>query len=132
MDKPSSIGARIKSRREELGWSLSKLAEEAGVSKGYIWSLEKGDVESRPSGQTLYGIAEALGVTMSDLLGRELLTESSQQRPPELLQFAEQASLPDTDIEMLAAVNFRGRRPQTVEDWEFLYRAIQRSVGSKA
>jgi transcriptional regulator with XRE-family HTH domain len=129
VDKSSSIGERIKTRREELEWSLSKLAEEADVSKGYLWSIEKGEVASRPSGQTLYRIAEALGVTMSDLLGRELLTEPNQERPPALLQFAEQANLPDTDIEMLASVNFRGQRPQTVQDWEFLYGAIQRSVG---
>lgn len=129
MEKPSSIGERIKARREALGWSLSKLAEEAGVSKGYLWSLEKGEVKSRPSGPTLDRIAEALGVTMSDLLGRGLLTEPSQQRPPDLLQFAEQANLPDTDIEMLASVNFRGQRPRTVQDWGFLYSAIQRSVG---
>lgn len=129
MDKSSSIGERIKARREELEWSLSKLAEEADVSKGYLWSIEKGEVKSRPSGQTLYRIAEALGVTMSDLLGRELLIEPSQERPPALLQFAKQANLPDTDIEMLASVNFRGQRPQTVQDWEFLYGAIQRSVG---
>jgi transcriptional regulator with XRE-family HTH domain len=129
VDKASSIGERIKARREELGWSLSKLAEEASVSKGYLWSLEKGEVKSRPSGQTLYRIAEALGVTMSDLLGRELLIEPSQQRPTELLQFAADANLPDTDIEMLASISFRGQRPRTVRDWEFLYGAIQRSVG---
>lgn len=128
MAEPPSIGQRIKERREELGWSLSKLADTAQVGKGYLWSLEKGETKSRPSGQTLYRIAEALGVTMSDLLGRELLVEPSQERPAELLAFAKRADLPETDIEMLASISFRGKRPRTEEDWEFIYRAIRRSV----
>jgi transcriptional regulator with XRE-family HTH domain len=127
---PQKIGQRIRERRQELGWSLSHLGEEAGVSKGYLWSLEKGETDARPSGKTLYLIARALGVTMSDLLGRELLVEPSQDRPPELIAFARKENLPDTDIEMLAAINFRGRRPAAEKDWEFLYRAIRASTES--
>jgi transcriptional regulator with XRE-family HTH domain len=128
MADPPQIGQRIRQRREELGWSLSRLAEEAGVGKGYVWSLEKGDTKARPSGQTIYRIAEALGVTMSDLLGRELLTEPTRQRPPELLKFAKRENLPETDIEMLSSISFRGKRPVSEQDWEFIYRAIRASV----
>jgi XRE family transcriptional regulator of biofilm formation len=128
MTEAPHIGLRIKELREQLGWSLSKLAEEASVGKGYLWSIEKGETNSRPSGQTLYRIAEVLGVTMSDLLGRQLLSEPTSERPPALLAFAEQEHLPDTDIEMLASVNFRGKQPATAEDWAFVYRAIRASV----
>jgi transcriptional regulator with XRE-family HTH domain len=128
--EPQKIGERIRARRQELRWSLSRLADEADVAKGYIWSLEKGETEARPSGKTLYRIAKALGVTMSDLLGRELLVEPTLERPPELVAFAERENLPDTDIDMLAAINFRGKRPTTDKDWEFLYRAIRASVES--
>jgi transcriptional regulator with XRE-family HTH domain len=124
------VGERIRQRREELGWSLSRLAEEANVSKGYIWSIEKGDTKARPSGETLYRIADALGVTMSDLLGRQLLVGASNERPPELLKFAKREQLPETDIEMLASINFRGKRPASEKDWEFIYRAIRASVGA--
>lgn len=128
----ASIGARIKQRRDELGLSLSRLSEIANVSKGYLWSLEKGESKARPSGDTLYRIARALGVTMSDLLGRKLLTETTapDELPSGLADFAKQAGLPQTDVDMLAQVNFRGEQPQTAEDWEFVYRAIQRSVRS--
>lgn len=127
----ASIGARIKQRREELGLSLSQLSELADVSKGYLWNLEKGE-KARPSGDTLYRIARALGVTMSDLLGRKLLTDTAapDTLAAGLAEFAEQAGLPQTDVDMLAQVNFRGKQPQTLEDWEFVYRAIQRSVRS--
>ncbi|HMI98986.1 MAG TPA: helix-turn-helix transcriptional regulator [Gaiellaceae bacterium] len=127
-EKPLQVGQRIKQHREELGWSLSKLAEEAKVSKGYVWSLEKGQTDARPSGRTLYRIAEALGVTMSDLLGRQLLIEPAPDRSPELMAFAKREKLPNTDIEMLASINFRGKRPATEKDWEFIYRAIRASI----
>jgi DNA-binding XRE family transcriptional regulator len=128
----ASVGARIKQHREELGLSLSRLSELANVSKGYLWSLEKGESKARPSGDTVYRIARALGVTMSDLLGRKLLTGVGvpAELPPGLADFAKQAGLPQTDVAMLAQVNFRGEQPQTIEDWEFVYRAIQRSVPS--
>jgi transcriptional regulator with XRE-family HTH domain len=130
----ASIGARIKQRREERGLSLSKLSELARVSKSYLWSLEKGESKSRPSGETLYRIAKALGVTMSDLLGRTLLVDRvpADELPPGLAQFAESEGLPQTDIDMLAKVNFRGEQPQTAADWEFVYSAIQRSVNTPA
>lgn len=37
--------------------------QEAGVSKGYLWNLEKGETDGRPSGRTLYQIARALGTS---------------------------------------------------------------------
>jgi transcriptional regulator with XRE-family HTH domain len=128
----SSVGARIKQRREEMGMSLSRLSEEASVSKGYLWSLEKGETNARPSGETLYRIAKALGVTMSELLGRKLLVETaaSKDLPPGLNEFAKRERLPRRDIDMLAQVNFRGEQPQHADDWEFVYQAIQRSVRS--
>ena len=128
----ASVGARIKQHREEMGMSLSRLSEEASVSKGYLWSLEKGETNARPSGETLYRIAEALGVTMSELLGRKLLVETtaSGKLPPGLSEFAKRERLPRRDIDMLAQVNFRGEQPQRADDWEFVYQAIQRSVRS--
>lgn len=126
------VGGQIRRRREEAGLSLTKLAELAGVSKGYLWSLENADqaeIKRRPSGQTLYRIAETLGVTMSDLLGRQLLVEQPRQIPPELEEFAREAELPQTDVEMLAAINFRGEQPRDKESWAFVYRAIRSSVG---
>lgn len=70
MSEPGArIGDRIRERRAETKLSISALADRAKVSKGYLWSLEKGETDARPSGRTLYKIAEALGTTMSDLLG---------------------------------------------------------------
>jgi transcriptional regulator with XRE-family HTH domain len=81
------IGQRVRRFREERGLTLSALAATAELSKGYVSAIENGETP-RPSGQTLYAIAQALGVTMSDLLGRRLLSEMKPARPPSLEEFA--------------------------------------------
>ena len=121
-----SIGDRIRRYRSEAGLSLSQLATSAGVSKGYLWSLEN-EPDKRPSGETLYAIAEALGVTMSTLLGRRLLTRQPTDIPASLREFAKEKALPERDVRMLAGIEFRGVRPQTRERWEHIYNAIRMS-----
>lgn len=125
---PPAIGEQIRRRRIEAGLSLSALAQRAEVSKGYLWSLEKGETEARPSGKTLYQIAEALGTTMSDLLGRTLLNDAPPEVPPSLRSFADSHGLTDRDVRMLAGVNFRGRQPQDDESWSLVWGAIKASV----
>lgn len=127
----TNIGERIKTLREEAGFSLSGLASATEVSKGYLWSLEKGETNARPSGQTLYQIARVLGVTMSELMGQAVLADPVAPRkvPASLREFAEREGLRDRDVKMLAAVNFRGQQPKDADSWEFVWQAIRRSVG---
>lgn len=124
----TSVGERIRLRREEAGLSLSALAARADVSKSYIWNLEQGQHERRPSGRTLYRIAEALGTTMSDLLGRELLVDAPTHVPESLKQFVEREGLTDKDMQMLASVNFRGQQPDDRDGWALVWGAIKASV----
>ena len=124
----ASIGQTIKAKREKADLSLSALAAKAEVSKGYLWSLEKGETDARPSGQTLYRIADALGTTMSDLLGRELLIDSLRPVPKSLKKFADNEGLSDSDVQMLAQVNFRGQQPDDVESWGLIWQAVRHSV----
>lgn len=107
----------------------SELAAIAGISKSYLSELESGDGHAeRLSADIVYRIAKALGVTMADLLGRPVLTEPRNDRPPELLKFAKERNLPERDIEMLASIEFRGERPKTEEGWAFIYQAIRSGV----
>lgn len=124
-----SIGKRIQRLRVEKGMTLSGLAARAGISKGYLWSMESGTAESRPSATTLYGIAKALGVTVADLLGQPALILTVTDIPPELREFADAERLPESDVQMLAGVQFRGERPRSVERWRFIYNAIRHSSG---
>ena len=125
----SNMGSRIRKYRQERNLSLSQLAEFADVSKGYLSALENEQTSRtksrRPSAETLYAIAKALGVTMSDLLGRKLLATTTGPPPESLQKFAEADNLPQADVEMLNAIQFRGERPKTVERWRYIYTAIR-------
>lgn len=57
-DEVEVEGAWIRERREELGLSISELAKRAGVDRGQLSDIEKGNV--RPRGVTLSQIRRAL------------------------------------------------------------------------
>ncbi len=125
---PETLGQRIQRYRKDAGLSPTELAERAEVSKSYISSLESDtEPERKPSAEILYRLARALGVAMSDLLGKTPLLAPSQARPPELLEFARENDLPEADVAMLASIQFRGDHPRTAERWRFIYEAIKNS-----
>jgi transcriptional regulator with XRE-family HTH domain len=127
-DEPNAadIGARIAHFRTEMGLSLSELAALASVSKSYLSTVEKGS-GSRPGATVLHKIAQALGVTLADLVGRQVAMDPSNI-PAELRQFASDRNLPQRDIDMLAGIAFRGDVPKTKERWAFIYDAIKNSA----
>lgn len=130
MTDQETIGRRIRRFRDEAGMSASDLADKTGIAKSYLSALENSDDDDkrRPGAETLYRIAEALGVAMSDLLGKPILTKARSTRPPSLEAFARGRGLPEADIEMLASIRFRGEEPRTVERWQFIYQAIKNSA----
>ncbi|MBO9471792.1 helix-turn-helix transcriptional regulator [Endozoicomonas sp. G2_2] len=65
----TSIGKKIRSRRNELEMSLDQLAKATGSSKGYLWELENRE-KANPSTDKLIKIASALRVTEEFLLDR--------------------------------------------------------------
>lgn len=109
--------------------TASELADKAKISKSYLSALENETrAQPRPSAQTLYRIAQALGVSIADLLGRSVVAQTDDELPPGLKEFARRRNLPEADIEMLCAIQFRGERPRTAERWEFIYEAIKNSA----
>jgi len=65
-----SIGDRIRALRKQSELTLDKLAEQAGLSKSYLWELENKD-PPRPSAEKLAGIAKALETTVDYLIGTD-------------------------------------------------------------
>ncbi len=61
---------RIKQVRKKVGWSQQKLAEKAGLSLAVITKIEQG-VAKRPSIQTMMKLADALGISLVELVGRK-------------------------------------------------------------
>ena len=62
------IGQQIRKLRTEKKLTLDKLAEDAGLSKSYLWELENKS-PPRPSAEKIAGIAKALGVTVDFFMG---------------------------------------------------------------
>ena len=123
-----TLGQRIRRFRLDAGLTPTELADQAEVSKSYVSSLEsETEPERRPSAEILYKLAQALGVAMSDLLGKTPGLTPGQERTPELLRFATDYRLPEADIDMLASIQFRGDRPRSVDRWRFIYEAIKNS-----
>lgn len=76
----SGIGALVRRKRNERGVTLTALAEEAGLSKGYLSTLESEKI-GLPAPDVRRRLARALGITQVDLLiaAGELTREELQQ-----------------------------------------------------
>jgi len=64
------IGNRVKKLRLEKRMSLSELAEQAGVAKSYLSSLER-NLQSNPSIQFLEKIAAVFNVPVDHLINEQ-------------------------------------------------------------
>lgn len=126
------LGENVRFRRQGKGWALNDLAEKSGIGKAYISDLENG-VAGKPNIQYVFAIANALGVTLDELLddAAPRHADSSKKKrtaaelPPGLKELQMEMNLSDSEVEMLAQVNFRGNRPKDMEGWRFLLEAIK-------
>ncbi|APG18193.1 MULTISPECIES: helix-turn-helix domain-containing protein [Kosakonia] len=66
MDLTVYLATMLKSLRQGRGWSLSRLAEETGVSKAMLGQIERN--ESSPTVSTLWKIATGLNVPFSTFI----------------------------------------------------------------
>lgn len=125
-----ALSDQIRMRRLAQGYTLAELARRAQVSKGYLSQLENSTDTRRPSADILYRVAFALGASVGELLEKQLprTGEELTDVPAGLREFAQQAHLSDDDIRMLAQIKYRGARPQSVDDYRFIYESIRRTI----
>ena len=64
-----TIGAAIRSRRQELNMSLRELSKQSGLSIGFLSLVERG--RSSPALTSLSNVAKALGVELSSFFSAE-------------------------------------------------------------
>lgn len=64
--KTLTFADRLRSLREDRGWTQAELAARAGLCRQAVWRLESGS--RRPGLTTLQQLAEALAVSVGDLL----------------------------------------------------------------
>ena len=135
---PKELGARITALRMRMGESAASFAARSGVAKSHIYKLESGGLDN-PTVTTLNRIAGALGVTLDELLGNPR-SGGDKSRPPErpmpasLTKFLREwesehkARMPKDVVHSLMTLQFRGKRPKTVEDWRVIYAVVDRTL----
>ncbi|MFL5296247.1 MAG: helix-turn-helix domain-containing protein [Phenylobacterium sp.] len=72
-----AIGARMRTRRRQLGLSQTDLAERLGVSFQQVQKYERG--ANRVAASTLLAAAQALGVTIGWLVGEDVVDASEDE-----------------------------------------------------
>lgn len=74
-------------------------------------------------------IAGALGTSLAELLGKTLGGTDAEEVlvPVELRLLALELAMPEAEVQMLARIEWRGRRPRTKKDFWFLYESIKRA-----
>ena len=68
------MGARLRARREERGWTQARLAQQCGLHRTFIGSVERG--ERNVSILNLRHIARVLRVPLDELLAEDAEEES--------------------------------------------------------
>ena len=130
-----TIGQRIREKRHEQRLTLKELAERTGLSLTYLSDVERD--RTRPSMKTLMRIVEKLGMTTTDLMhGVEGLGELSDESLPAGLRdlSEDQEWKPHLDeewVRTLMRVDYRGKRPQTKEDWLHIFLTLRGILGER-
>ncbi|OZB84172.1 XRE family transcriptional regulator [Microbacterium sp. 13-71-7] len=94
-DLRERISRSLRREREAAGLSVSELARRAGVSKGTVSQLESGS--SGPSVETLWAIADALGVPFAAFV-------EERTNAPTLIRAGEHAGVPSAAAPYLATL----------------------------
>lgn len=133
----SHVGSRVRTLRAERQMTLQVLAERSGLSKGLLSKLENQDAPN-PSLETLQKVAQALEITLSDLLdtervlARRFLPDKEPAWVPALsAELKRQGREPDPDVLQALYVlqNRKGVGQRTDADWMFIYSSLERSFG---
>ena len=130
-----NIGGKIKTLRAEKQITLPELAKRANLSKGLISKIENAE-DSNPSLDTLFKIAEELGVSLSSLLDTDKvqLKRIVPNEPPPwqkgLLTYLKSiGKVPDPNIfnAIYALRNRKVAKNADLEAWKLLYLNIENS-----
>ena len=135
MARLDTVGQRINHIRSEQGLTLERLANQAGLSKSFLWEVEQD--RSGISGRRLLQVADALNASLDFLLRGEPLPQDFEPQsieiPRSLSEFAEDSGLSYRQTMMLldierSIVARRGglsRATRNKEDWRTLHDAVK-------
>ena len=133
-----TVGQRINYVRTQQGLTLERLAQQAGLSKSFLWEVEQD--RSGISGNRLLQIADALNASIEYLLrgGSNVETEKPKaiEIPTELSEAAQELGLSyqqtlallQVDRTIVAYRSGKRRSRKNKEDWRSLYRDISEHI----
>jgi transcriptional regulator with XRE-family HTH domain len=133
-----NIGGKIRTLRAEKQITLPDLADKAKLSKGLLSKIENSE-DSNPSLDTLFKLAEALDVTLSELLETEKvqLKRIVPSEPPAwqkgLIAYLKGIGrTPDPNIlhAMYVLRHRKAAKSADLESWKLLYLNIENSFKS--
>ena len=116
------LSRQVLKRRKEMNLSQEELAQRAEVSRNYISLIERGEA-SNVSIKVLNQLAIALEATPGELTGQIERTDTLVD--PALRQFGLEHGLSFEVVDKLSRIPARGKKPQTVNDWQKLYNAVR-------
>ena len=129
----STLGERIRMRRQELGWTQDQLAAKAGISKGFLSDVENG--KRSVSAGNLQEIAQALGLSLDYLMrGDDSPSPAKEiQIPASLSDFASREGLTfkqtlmllDMKRQIVAHRSAPNRDLTDDFDWQKLYESVK-------
>jgi transcriptional regulator with XRE-family HTH domain len=106
-----AVARNVREARLERGWTLDQLANRSGVSKGMVVQIEQ--AKTNPSIGTLSKIADALGVSLPDLV------DAGGTPSLRLVESDDAALLWHSSAGSMAKLLVGGRRPDFIELWEW-------------
>lgn len=130
-----TVGQRINYVRTQQGLSLERLAQQAGLSKSFLWEVEQD--RSGISGNRLLQVTDALHASVEYLLrgGSHAATEEPRtiEIPTELSEVAQELGLTyqhtlillQVDRTILAYRSGKRRRRRNKEDWRSLFQDLR-------
>src|SRR4051794_33970121 len=89
-ERHMGLAENLKRIRQQKQLTQPALADKSGVSKGYVYMLESGEM-TNPTLDILHKIADALDCTIADLTGDpKVAPRAATEFPESLMRFARQ------------------------------------------
>lgn len=132
----STVGARIRARREELGWTQEDLARKANISKSFLSDIENG--KRSVGADKLLDVARALSRSLDFLMtGKD--AESGELSPTEVqipkslakfaadegLSFRQALALLEMQNQIIAHRSSVKKGDLETVDWQKFYEAVK-------
>lgn len=124
----TTLGERIRARRQRRGWKLKDLAEKTGLSVPYLSDLER-QQGTNPTLETLQAVARALECEVSDLLGAAETTATDIPLSVSLQRFIDSNDFNRRLSRLAERMGRRGDDQLRSEVINFLATAPRRSRG---